>query len=519
MRKVIAQLLRDLPVPASGADAEAALMASLVATFAKSEEVNPISNVVMKVDVRPGENQLVASRLLDPDDEYGLVPVGLFNRLDLAPRNFRNCGEYRIVYAFKAPISPPKVGKFDDRFFLIFEMKMPNPQFVGAAGCLGLADFWRDLSDIEDDAQRIEALRKFYFDGIPGYTPGPIHPHHLGALGQLRGNLFIEDKWQLREWKLLSTDPGRFVMEPVKSNPLAELYVDAGKKADGLDPLRAEFHAAFVAHKGILEGLLEPELVFIPKAMMTDPRLNPHSPAFDRSHYEKVVVNRVGLPTPDGRFNEFQSDSQGTLDVPEENLGSDFRNDITFALQKLLTGFPLGASVTIDDVMARAGAATCGGCHQHANEKPIGTVNTVTFNWPTTQNNKGFVHITETGQLSKTLTDSMIPFRRDTLAKFICDPPLDETAGLGYLQERFEAALADYNQTLTDYRLTRLNVITTLQRDALTQGGPPATAAELTDAERKVTARFEESLRQKMEAVGDAERNLPGAFVENRRPH
>src|SRR5687767_1279686 len=49
LKKVIARVLQDLPGPGS----ETALVAGLVATFAKSEEVNPIANLVMKVDVRP----------------------------------------------------------------------------------------------------------------------------------------------------------------------------------------------------------------------------------------------------------------------------------------------------------------------------------------------------------------------------------------------------------------------------------------------------------------------------------
>ncbi|RXT29845.1 hypothetical protein B5P46_01915 [Rhizobium leguminosarum] len=518
LKGVIAQLLRDLPVPATGPDAEAALIASLVATFAKSEEVNPIANLMMDVDARPGENKLVASRLLDPNDVFGLVPVGVFNRFDLASANFSHCGEYRIVYSFKAAISNPQVGSIPDRFFLIFETKIPNPQQMGAAGCLGLADYWRDLSDIGDDAQRVEAVRKFFFDGIPGYPPA-IKADHLSALGQLRGNLFVEDKWQLREWKLLPTAPAQFVMATVKSNPLAELYADDGKEVAEVDALRALFHSQFASANGILAELLEPELGFLPNAMKNDPRLNPKDKAFDQLLYEKTIVNRVGSRLTDDRFNEFQSDSQGNLDIPAGNLGPKFETEITTALTNLRAGFPDGADVTVDQVIARAGAISCGGCHQHTNNKPIGSVNGTTFNWPTTQNNNGFVHVTEVGKLSQTLTDRMIPFRRDTLAEFICEPPINQIVALAEQQDRFEAAMTEYNQTVTDYQLARMGAIVARQLNTPTQSGRQLTDVDLVRIESEVSARFEKSLRQSIEAVTEAERRLPGAFVQNRRPH
>ena len=46
--------------------------------------------------------------ILDPLDPMGLVPTALFNQLDLAPQDWSNCGEHRIVYGFKAPV--PKGG-------------------------------------------------------------------------------------------------------------------------------------------------------------------------------------------------------------------------------------------------------------------------------------------------------------------------------------------------------------------------------------------------------------------------
>jgi hypothetical protein len=48
---------------------------------------------------RTPELALASVNPLSPASPVQFVPVGLFNRLDLAPADGRHCGEYRIVYA------------------------------------------------------------------------------------------------------------------------------------------------------------------------------------------------------------------------------------------------------------------------------------------------------------------------------------------------------------------------------------------------------------------------------------
>jgi hypothetical protein len=77
-----------------------------------------------------------------------MQPVGLFNRLDLAPKSLANCGEYRIVY------SKTKFGDPDNthRFFLIFEAALPNPHPThDIVGCQQVAALWSDLKSFSDD--------------------------------------------------------------------------------------------------------------------------------------------------------------------------------------------------------------------------------------------------------------------------------------------------------------------------------------------------------------------------------
>ncbi|WP_157785768.1 hypothetical protein [Bradyrhizobium liaoningense] len=59
---------------------------SLLTSMNDDDMVNPVSGLRMKVDVRALEAGLDPKNLLDPADPVGLVPIALFNRLDLAPQ-------------------------------------------------------------------------------------------------------------------------------------------------------------------------------------------------------------------------------------------------------------------------------------------------------------------------------------------------------------------------------------------------------------------------------------------------
>ena len=90
-----------------------------------------------------------------------MQPVGLFNRLDLAPKILANCGEHRIVYA-KTTIG----GGIWDRFFLNFEATLPNPHNNDVVGCQQVAALWSSLRSLSA-ARAKQALVKFYYSGGP----------------------------------------------------------------------------------------------------------------------------------------------------------------------------------------------------------------------------------------------------------------------------------------------------------------------------------------------------------------
>jgi hypothetical protein len=135
--------------------------------------------------------QATTNPFADPDnnpDAY--LPVGLFNRFDLAPSDGSHCGEYRIVYAKRSGIANPLA-----RNLIIFEAALPNPHpQQGLKGCRKIAAFWAHLTQLDDIDQRADELEDFYFNGIPGVAP-VVHVDHYGGnangFGQVRTNQFL----------------------------------------------------------------------------------------------------------------------------------------------------------------------------------------------------------------------------------------------------------------------------------------------------------------------------------------
>ncbi|HEX2674373.1 MAG TPA: hypothetical protein VHM25_26030, partial [Polyangiaceae bacterium] len=73
-----------------------------------------------------------------PNSTCAYIPIGLFNRYDLAPENGAHCGEYRIVYAKTSGITSTS-----DRNLVIFEASLPNPHpQQGLKGCQQILDTW-----------------------------------------------------------------------------------------------------------------------------------------------------------------------------------------------------------------------------------------------------------------------------------------------------------------------------------------------------------------------------------------
>ena len=478
---------------------------SMLTSFQDDAMVNPVSGLRIKVDVRQREANLDPKKLLNPGDPIGLVPIALFNRLDAAPEDWSNCGEHRIVYSFKAPVP---LGGPGSRFFLIFEARTANSSAQGAGfeGCRATANFWRSLTDENDAAKRADRLEQFYYLGI-AEASGPVvqAKNYGGPLGQVRGNVFMnapgDFKWQLREWIVVNSGqptPASFVPVTVKDNPLAQFYLDTNGAAGGpdapADPAkeaseRTEFQNQFLNTS--LARLLDPDVVlnFLTVGQPGyKPELDPKNAAFDIEKYKIEVLARFGARF-ENRFNEFQSVSQGGEDNPQAKAGGTLKNNITTALGSFVIDAQQKPDVT--HVLNRAGAVSCGGCHEFTADKPVGQVKGQPILWP---KSAGFVQTTETGELSDALTKVLLPFRRDRFADALCIPvtPVVTSAAPSASVARQSA------------QQSRWQSLVAAARD---EKDPGLQRTRTREAVQAITVQRQEEIQK------------PGYFVTNRRPH
>jgi hypothetical protein len=496
------------------------MLNSLLAT----ERVNLASGLRMRLSSRPGEANLKPRDLLDPTHEHGLVPTGVFNRFDLVPSDLNNCGEYRIVYSFKKPIAPPKVGSLPDRFFLIFEARLDNPTTPDAAGempaasCRPIAEFWRGLTD-KSNAELGSALEDFFFkDSTVGQFKSAIRAEHFGfPLGQVRGNLFLEDIWQLREWRVGVADSGagpQFIPITIKDNPLVELYQD--NNPDALDLLREDVErAAF--QKGFTDGgVPEAMTSYLSRLFDADGDAVPGLDTLKGfPSPETQIIGALGARFHD-RFNEFQGVSQGHSDNPSVRAEGGIRTDTEQGLAALNPR----PDADVAHVLNRAGALTCGGCHQFSNNQLIRREGANALLWPPSG---GFVHIQEPEalpnrppppRLSPALTERFLPFRRWILWKELCEkaPPPGPVA-MGAPQ----ATGARAGETA--------QLRPSMQRELETQASPSAAAPANTLGARRSAPPSQGPYATPSGRVGETgwhrtqERQKPGAYVTNRRSH
>ena len=338
-------------------------------------------------------------------------PVGLFNRFDLAAADGSDCGEYRIAFARRSGIDNAR-----SRNLIIFEAVLPNPQpRLGLWGCRPVARFWASLSAEPDPAVRAEALRRFYFKGLPGGFVPVIHASNFGLAegrptGQVRTNQFMQFGWTLREFRLRQRcDEGtcmvRFEPETVKDNPTGLLF---GTRT--AHPLTEEFQqSAFPAQ---VASLAQGDLL------------------------------RFSMDLED-RFNTGQSQSTGTDNSYIFLLGlPSAPNPLRTRLQEELDA--RGIALTPTQVVARAQALSCAGCHQLSTRADLGGGLT----WPSKSSAFGFVHINERAleegpsgpryPLSEAVTGTFLPHRQQVLEAFLDERPpfCDPNDGPGPSRER-----------------------------------------------------------------------------------
>ena len=328
-------------------------------------------------DCRPSEGDQAGSSAASIT-QYSAV--GLFNRFDLAPSAGADCGEYRVVFAKTSG---------GGRSFVIFEAVLPNPTpSLGLTGCRPVQQLWADLTSNDDVSSRATALHDFYFNGLPGFLP-VIHLDNYGntgldrATGQVRVNEFIGHPWMLREFKLqkLSASSLHFVPVTDKMNPFGDLF-----RPGSTHPLAAEFQGTFFPSQ-------------VAALAVND-------------------INAFNYSVPD-KFNIGQSDAQSGGVVDEYVSRFAGPGALRTSIQAQLTA--LGSTLTPDNIVARAEALSCGGCHERSNGASLGGGLT----WP---GSGDFVHATELlesgpdGQrfhLSNALTSTFLPHRKAVMEAFL----------------------------------------------------------------------------------------------------
>jgi hypothetical protein len=334
------------------------------------------------------------------------IPIGLFNRFDLAGTNGSDCGEYRIIFARKE-------GQTNalKRNLIIFEAVLLNPQpFMGIEGCRPVAQFWAELSQENNPSVRAARLQDFYFNGLSGFMP-VVHINNYGnrvsgVTGQVRTNQFMQFSWTLREFKMKKACNGtctlRFMPVTVKTNPGGLLF-----SPTSVHPQKPDF-----------QNLAFPEQV----------------PSLARSN-----INTFSMFTAD-RFNSGQSDAQ----FSENEYVTQFTpnpSTLRTNIQSKLAA--QGSTLTPDHIVRRALTQSCAGCHQHNNAAPNNDLGNG-MTWPASL---GFVHVSEvspdTGpdgqrfRISPALTDVFLPHRRAVLENFlstpapVCGPTSGSWAGCG----------------------------------------------------------------------------------------
>jgi hypothetical protein len=330
------------------------------------------------------------------------VPIGLFNRFDLAAQDGSDCGEYRIVFARRSGITNAK-----SRNLIAFEGVLPNPHpKKGIQGCRKVMRFWAELSQEPDVAARAEALHRFYFEGLGEFSP-VIHIDNLGnatdhATGQVRTNQFMQNTWTLREFRVRKRctdgDACTLRLEPdtVKTNPAGVLF-----SAKVGHPLKEDF-----------------------AQLLT-------------SQVETLAANDVLRYTMDleERFNTGQSNASGTENLYVFQFGNGASPLKTMLQQKLTE---LGSTLTPANIVARAQTLSCAGCHQLSTNVNLGGGLT----WPNKSKPYEFVHVSERTLedgpdgprfgISEALVGTFLPYRQQLMEAFLEQrPPFEKHPGPG----------------------------------------------------------------------------------------
>ncbi|MGD0679221.1 MAG: hypothetical protein ABSC94_27810 [Polyangiaceae bacterium] len=286
-------------------------------------------------DAGPGADAAVT------DNEF--MATTLANRFDLASPDGSDCGEYRLNFARRSGADPNGVFPRQlARLFIAFEARVPNPNRAeGLQGCQPIESFWAGLTNLSESA-RASQLKSFYFTGLPQFGIGPVisignygaNPasNHQSS-GQVRINQFffpttkLFQDWSPREFLLKEVcTSGSCILEFTpsfdKNTPAPELFDPANKSA-------SSFQTSFFPAQ-------------VPRLALNDP---------NTFNYASTVPGNLNT-----------GDDQMITTADDYTLRFDGGpSTFTSAIQTELTA--IGSSLTPQQIVARAMAQSCAGCH------------------------------------------------------------------------------------------------------------------------------------------------------------
>lgn len=494
LERTIDTILTSEGIVTSAANREA-FLDGLISSYNNTSNVNPENGETMPMQVRSAEAGLSASALLDESNVDGMKPVALFNRFDLAPADWENCGEHRIVYS--------KNTNNIRKFFLIFEASLPNPRHAnnapsssdvapGFEGCRPALDVWTSMTGLTDQ-QRMDALENFYYDGLDADNDpatvnfeAVVHSEHYGFFGgQVRSNHFLQGPWQLREWHSdIDSGTGNLVLAPRTTKD----SVFMGFYDDTVNPGAGQLRTAMST--SIIDQLVS----------------NDSLPASE-------FLTSFGAQI-DNKFNEFQSDANPN-DEPAFHASANMKAEITTKL----TADHSALGLSDEHILNRLGVLTCGGCHQFSGGKALGP--NAGQSWP--PKNKPFVHVDTDGSLSNVLTDLLLPARATALESRMC---IDDTASLVSPYVQYAAQDAAQGGRSVAQRKQAMRALKNEVKE-LRERKSQIKALQIDDKERQaMEVRMRREMRGKAAQIKELSRELreierekPGTVNKFRRTH
>jgi hypothetical protein len=324
--------------------------------------------------------------ILTPDDGYWrptgaswshIRPIAIVNRFDLAPTDYSNCGEYRVIFSRRTGDAT--------RLHIAFETVLPNPYpNKGKAGCAAVAAFWWDLAGTESTDARRRKLEQFFFHGLPAFSP-VLDRQSFERGGRIRTSEISIGRPKFAQFELKRLCASvhfcvpRLTRVPLDNMPDAALF-DAEISSNRAASFRRDF------------------LRQVAPLSISD--VNRYSMNIDRAY----SVSDVEALIPAFSYRLPFRRSLRT------RVGQEFRAQIAEELRKT------GSALTPEDIIDRAETQNCAGCHG----KPGSVGGGVVFP-------KAFEHgehiadesLTENARASPAVVEVFVPYRMDVLRQYL----------------------------------------------------------------------------------------------------